>query len=126
MSTCLNCQKQIEQKDETRRKKKFCDSNCRASYHQKKNAGKKKYVRIETYQQLEEMNKKLVEQIEKSNLPPLPKKTNYTQGIIKTVEKKEVEKIRHRLFKEGDPPENTNAFFLRKGCFTYDELEKLK
>lgn len=33
---------------------------------------------------------------------------------------------KHKLWKEGDPEENTNAFFLRKGCSTYAELEKIK
>jgi hypothetical protein len=54
MNKCLNCSKPIEQEDKTRREKKYCNATCRAAYHQKKNAGKKKYVRIETYQKLKE------------------------------------------------------------------------
>lgn len=40
---------------------------------------------------------------------------------IDTIDKKNK---RHPLWKQGDPPEGSNAFFLRKGAFTYDEIEK--
>jgi endogenous inhibitor of DNA gyrase (YacG/DUF329 family) len=52
MKECLTCQKNIEQ-TEGRRQKVFCSDSCRAAYHQKKNAGKRKYVRIETFQKLQ-------------------------------------------------------------------------
>lgn len=57
MNECLNCQKPITQ-TEGRRKKVYCSDSCRAAFNQKKNAGKKLYVRIETF---EAMKKELEE-----------------------------------------------------------------
>jgi hypothetical protein len=62
MTECLNCGKPIEQEDKTRREKKYCNDTCRAAFHQKKNAGKKKYVRIETFEQLKEQLDKAKEE----------------------------------------------------------------
>jgi hypothetical protein len=38
--------------------------------------------------------------------------------------KDEQKSEKHKFWKQGDPPENSNAFFLRFGVFTYDEITK--
>lgn len=53
--------------------------------------------------------------------------TNNAAGNPVTVtitEKDHVKPKRHKLWKEGDPEEGTNAFYMRKGAYTYDEIEK--
>jgi hypothetical protein len=51
MSNCLNCGKGIVQ-TEGRRSKLYCNSVCRATYHQKKNGGKVRWIPIEKYNEL--------------------------------------------------------------------------
>lgn len=62
MDNCLNCQKEITQK-EGKRAKKFCNDICRATYWQKKNKGKEpKYVLFKTFKEMQEkLNKAMAE-----------------------------------------------------------------
>lgn len=49
-------------------------------------------------------------------------KDKETPVLLPKNESDEVPK--HKLWKKGDPAENTNSFFLRYGAFTYDQIEK--
>lgn len=49
------------------------------------------------------------------NVTGQPPKTNYT-----------IDTTKHRLWKAGDPKENTGAFYMKYDCMTYQELENKK
>jgi hypothetical protein len=113
---CLNCASILEQIPH-KRKKQFCNSTCRSNYWQK--------------QKRKATDKPLATQPKVAKKKSQPKKTfSKTEQKIKQkstaveVQVVSMEIKKHRLWQAGDPPEGSNAFFLRKGAFTYDEMEK--
>lgn len=107
MDTCLNCGKDLKQIPQ-KRKKQFCNSTCRSNYWQKEKRRSNPVTKIQ-------------DQTKPTNVVKHPEqpKTNYS---INTEIDKEEKK--HKLWKEGDPTEGSNAFYLRYGSRTYDEIEK--
>lgn len=94
------------------------------------------------YLTIKELNKKVVNSMEKSNFPDIPKETNQMRGVVaaigseiksslKSTETKKESKVdnsfeKHKLWKEGDPKENSNSFFMKYECWNYSELETIK
>jgi endogenous inhibitor of DNA gyrase (YacG/DUF329 family) len=104
MKTCLNCGKEIEQK-EGKRERKFCGDVCRATHFRQKNAGKKKYVKIETYEKLQ---KELEE--ERKRKPAYLPVVNPVVSLPKDyVEVKKVVAVNSNGEVKSLPPENTDA-----------------
>jgi len=64
MNNCLNCGKEIKQK-EGARERKFCENQnaCKQAYHNK-HKKQPKYVKLSSFQALKDMNAKLMEQLE--------------------------------------------------------------
>lgn len=91
------------------------------------------------YLAIKELNKKMVNSMEKSNFPDTPKKTNQMRGVLaamgseikstlNSTETKKESKVdssfgKHKLWKEGDPKENSLGFSMKYECNNYDELE---
>jgi TPP-dependent pyruvate/acetoin dehydrogenase alpha subunit len=126
---CLNCGKEIKQLPK-KREKIYCNSTCRSNYWQKSERLRKQGVASENIinkiQQSWKTNVAVEEKIKIETIEIKSAKIIKEQG--KPTAKIEVEikdKPKHKLWKEGDPIEGTNAFYIRKGAFTYDELEKL-
>ena len=51
MSNCLNCGKEVPQK-EGKRQRKYCDDSCKMAFHNKKKPKESKYVLKSTYEAL--------------------------------------------------------------------------
>lgn len=51
---------------------------------------------------------------------------NAPKSIMTVTREVDADAPKHKLWKQGDPPEGSNAFFLRYDCRTYDELQELK
>lgn len=124
MNKCLNCERELKH-IEGRRKKKFCNEKCKGEYWRKQNK-EPKYVQKEKFDkvvaELEELKfAKSVPEKKGHKYPLEPKDVQATQELRKELETPK----KHKLWKEGDPPEGTNAFYLRKGCRTYEQLEKI-
>jgi len=95
---CLYCEKPMEA---VYRNKKFCSTKCRV-YWGRENAKSKTTVSV--------IND-AVKIIGKEAIP-----------VAAVSSKKE----QHELFKEGDPRQNTMAFYLKYDCYTYEELKNKK
>lgn len=121
MNKCLNCGAEIVQK-EGARERKFCENQnkCKQAYHNK-HKKPQKFVRKDKYDKVVEELVKIKEMI-KDKQPPSVDAYKTSDSSVEA--RKYVAPKKHKLWKEGDPPEKTNAFFLRYGVFSYDEIEK--
>jgi len=99
---CPVCKIEFDEKT-GRRPKKFCSDPCKVKFW---NAAKKP-----TTPQIQDCNQN-TNQV--PNLSKEPPKSNY------------VTPERHRLWKENDPREGSNGFYLKYECWNYQELEELK
>jgi len=72
VKVCLWCKKDYEAKKES---SKYCSTSCRVMFNRKPaNSNQIKPFQMQAiYNQILEMNAKLIRQIENSNFPPLPK-----------------------------------------------------
>lgn len=131
MTKCLNCGAEIKQK-EGARERRFCDNKnkCKQAYHNKKNGSgykpKKKHISFEEYEKLMAMasgGKKSEPEV-KVISAKIDKQKRVADILVEVESDNQPQK--HKLWKKGDPPEKSNAFFLRYDCWSYDELEKLK
>lgn len=99
---CLYCGEKMESKTA---KKKFCSDLHRLYYNRELKRGTLSiHAKL-----LEEIKTEKIEYIS----PRLP---------IEILDLPKV-KEKHPKYKNGDPSEKTNAFYLKYGAFTYDEIE---
>ena len=145
MSKCLQCGTEVKQ-TEGRRQRKFCDNKgkCRYQYWLEKNKeGKRKTVQlpkdfigmnkigilrtdgtIEELKTIDQLPKEMTD-IWKLGLRGLAELKSDAKVEVKYIPNKDTKK--HKLWKEGDPKENSMAFYSKYDCANYAELEqKLK
>lgn len=102
---CPVCKKEFDEYT-GRRAKKFCSDACKVKFWNAKKKVKKNN---------KAKNKAAIE-AERETVSEVSKKAEYP------LTEKEV--TRHKLWKEGDPREGSNGFFLKYGAFKYDEITK--
>ena len=98
---CDYCGKDLEAKY---RSKRFCNTKCRV-YFSRENKDPKIGDIVNITQKVE--------------IASIKKVNNATTVTLKEVKK-------HPLWKDGDQQEGSNSFYLKYGCWNYNELEQLK
>jgi hypothetical protein len=126
MNNCCNCKKPLEGKKSNA---KFCSDLCRALFNRRKKfaekqankimEGLKEVELIEKGEKAAKMFDELLKELGKEAVGNLAHKKSEPEKKAKEVSK-------HPLWKEGDPPEYSNAFFFKYDCKTYEQLVKLK
>ena len=116
-------------------RKKFCSDLCRVNFNNELKCKKepieqkiKEYFsRVtpdEIIAQYESLGYTFKPKLDYKNLSK-----KFTE-VLNNVPKDVIDKLdlenKHPLWKQGDPKENSGAFFLKYGCSTYEELKNLK
>jgi len=120
MNECLNCGKDVIQK-EGRRKRLYCSDTCRVKFNRQKHGKKTRWVSVEKYNEVLELLKKNKHQT--ASTEPISATDG---GKTVTVKLTPESLTKHPLWKEGDPPEGTSAFFMLYDAYSYKRLELLK
>lgn len=124
-------------------RKKFCSDLCRVNFNNELKCKKepieqkiKEYFsRVtpdEIIAQYESLGYrfKVKKEEHKIKLDKYFKVVNNTSDEVKQKVSDMLDKLdlenKHSLWKQGDPKENSNAFYLKYGCYTYEQLKNLK
>lgn len=124
---CLYCGKEMLEVKTIRRK--FCSDLCRVNFSREVKYEKeiRKVLDNPIFNKLKRdtlFNLIVYGSSEMPNKQEIKSALNYTETKKEDKEDSSFEK--HKLWKQGDPKENTNAFFMRYDCWNYAELENLK
>lgn len=113
---CLNCN--LELKDTPKKRPKiFCNSSCRSNYWQRIHRMQSKGMYAEDILKSMTFAKKRGAESDSAKKVKLDKEI-----VIKDIPRKE-ESLKNELWKEGDPKENSIAFFKKYDCMNYLELK---
>lgn len=112
------------------RKSKFCSAICRVYWHRENKTEQGKVLddltTIAKATPAGKPNSGILKAIEINNLPEnkerILKERNTVVPKPADVYKYPAEATKHKLWKQGDPPEGSNSFYLRYGAFTYDQI----
>lgn len=122
MNECLNCGKEVIQK-EGRRKRLYCSDSCKTKFNQRKKGGKVRWISIEKHEELKKEFDELLSILKTPTKEKPAQRPSAVSGETVAVQLNKNSLAKHPLWQEGDPKEGSAAFFMRKGVFTYDELE---
>lgn len=106
---CTECNKEIPQ-TVGKRAKIFCNSTCRSNHWQKEKR-KQNSAGVKEEKPVPSTDQGI-------------KQKSTEKNILLDTKSIPVIEEKHRLWKEGDPKENSAAFMMKYDCVNYSELEK--